>query len=146
MTGRPSRIIKPVQEILSHFVLREHLASIRRPKREQAQRCFGNTLQTWRLHRPCMQKLSLFEIKNVRQQLLFLTLSFEEQNIQRQMKQGPAQLATDTHDHEKSRERQAYYLSCLYFASFSCQSKMAQDKSRQSFCLHTWQGKSMFTP
>lgn len=63
MPERPSCIIKSVQAIFSHFVLREHIASVRGPKREQPQRCFGNTLQTQRQYKLCRQKLSLLEHK-----------------------------------------------------------------------------------
>lgn len=82
-------------------------------------------------------KALLTGAQNRRKQLTFEALTFEEQNIQRQPRQGSAQLATATHDHEKPRERQACDLSCPYFVSFSSQSKKAQDKSRQPFCLYT---------
>lgn len=60
--------------------------------------------------------------QNRRKQILLLAHTFEEQNIQRQLRQGPVQLSTATHDHEKSRERQVCNLSCPYFAYFSSQS------------------------
>lgn len=129
-----------MQATISHFVHWEYTAGVRELKREQPREVFWGCPPGLQSVHPTAL---LITAHNRRKQLLLLALTSEEQNMQRQLRPGPTQLAMATHGHENPRERQACDLSCLYFVSFSSLSKKASYESRQSHPFLTHDGAKM---
>lgn len=85
---------------------------VRELKREQLCEVFWRYPPSTKSTQAVYSTALLIAAQNRRKQLLLLELASEEQNMRRQLRLDPAQLATATHDHENSRGRQACDLSC----------------------------------